>query len=198
MADIEVLAKQEKTDEIIEQMIIQCYPLLMSQLNKFYMYNDPDALSFAYEALYKAIITYNMNGTTKFITYATVCIYNRLGSYLRAVKNRPIDIPLHMPIAESGDELMAIVDSGQYTDLPIIIDDFFSKCDKIIVDMIGSMKNEKHRTILNVWRDSEYDMSHSDIARQVKLSQSYVTQTIHMFRHAFKKKLEDLENGKSV
>lgn len=193
---LEELGKMEKTDEVIELIIIKCQGLLNSQLNKFYMYNDPDALSYAYEALYKAIITYDPNGKAKFITYATVCIYNKLGSYLRATKSKPEDLYLQSTYGDDGCELQDIIDNGERTEAIPEAVAYIQFCDRVIESLIPTIKNVRHRHIIVVWRELGYETSHTDIAKKVGLSQSYVTQTINNFRHTFKKKLEAMEHGK--
>ena len=54
-----------------------------------------------------------------------------------------------------------------------------------------TLTNEKHKSIISLWRDSEYEASMVSIAKQVGVSQPYVSQVINSFKFNLRKKLEE-------
>ena len=67
--------------------------LVYQQLNRFNLREDPDAESFAYEALYKSILTYDKSTGNAFSTYAVCVIANTLRKHLRTLnKKRQLDV----------------------------------------------------------------------------------------------------------
>ena len=53
------------------------------------------------------------------------------------------------------------------------------------------LTNEKHKSIISLWRDSEYEASMVSIAKQVGVSQPYVSQVINSFKFSLRKRLEE-------
>ena len=53
------------------------------------------------------------------------------------------------------------------------------------------LTNEKHKAILSLWRNSEYTASMVSIAKQVGVSQPYVSQVINSFKFNLRKRLEE-------
>ena len=78
--------------------------LIFKQLNKFNLAEDPEAESIGYEALYNAILTYDQSKSVQFSTYASVCIYNALGSYVRTQnKQRQLEVISYNNVAYTED-----------------------------------------------------------------------------------------------
>ena len=71
----------------INEAIEKNKPLVYFHLHKFGLAADPDAYSAALEALWVALKTYDDSRSTAFGTYASVCIYNAIGMYLRKLKS---------------------------------------------------------------------------------------------------------------
>lgn len=189
------LACMDKEQHVIDQMVEKCYPLVVQQLRKFYLYNDPDALSHAYEALYKAIITYEPDGRSQFITYATVCIYNSLGSYLRVLKNAQQAISLHTIISDNGEELMDVVSTDEVIADNVVGEITADLYRSIARQLVTATNNDNQRNVLTMWMESDYEMRHTDLAVKAGMSQSYVTQTINTFRAKMRKELEVIGHG---
>src|SRR5206468_11573714 len=97
---VDALAIMSKTKEVVDELLQLNYGLIDKQLRKLYVENHPDALSFGYEALYNAIMTYDHKKKIRFSTYASVCIYNAIGNYIRKLKSMEATqvISLNAPI----------------------------------------------------------------------------------------------------
>lgn len=179
-------------------MLIQTHSgLVYSQLHRFNLIHDQDAESLGYEALYKAIVDYDESRGTALSTLATVYIYNALGSYLRTMnKQRQLQIVSYNNVAYTDDsEEHEFVDMLA-DELDIERDYVRKEVGRVALEVFDKqydkLTNEKHRAILSLWRASEFSAQTTDIAEQVGVSQSYVSQIINNFKHVLKKKLEDV------
>jgi len=184
----------------IEDCIASNVGLIFVQLKKFNLARDPEAESIGYEALYNAILTYDGVKKTKLSTYASVCIYNALGTYVRTLhKQRQLEVMSYNNIAyaEDGtkhefvDFIQAptnIADDYQHKELC----NFVCKEFQILYD---NLTNEKHRAIAKIWHDSDYEASTVSIAKQVGVSQPYVSQIINSLKNSLRKRLEEYYNG---
>ena len=170
--------------------------LIFKQLKKFNLAKDPEAESIGYEALYNAVLTYDQSKNIQFSTYASVCIYNALGSYVRTLnKRRQLDIISYNNIAYSEDGT-----DHEFVDfLPTPSDveqDFMKKeLHRIVREefqkQYDALTNKKHQVIISLWRDSEYEATMVSIAKQAGVSQPYVSQVINSFKFNLRKKLEE-------
>jgi DNA-directed RNA polymerase specialized sigma subunit len=157
---------------------------------------DPDAESFAYEALWHAAEDFDETKGNKFSTVATVYIYNALCGYMRKLNaKRQLDVV-------SYNALMHLSNGEEHEYLELLVSD--TTVEKDFLDhervryavacyneLVHGVKNEKHRKILAVWRESDFTASATSIADKVKLSQSYVSQTINNFRYQLRKLMEE-------
>ena len=191
---VDFLLSQPKTDDVVNELIILNYGLLNRQLAKFYLYNDPDALSYAYEALYKAIITFDPAKNHQFSTYATVCMYNRIGSYIRSLHNNAVELTYYEEsVNADGSTLLDVIDNGVRADDETIMKDTVIEA-LIIVDDIILTLNSTQRRIAYAWRDSNFVLTHALIAEQVGCTQSYVSQVIKRLNKLIKNKLEEINH----
>lgn len=189
------LLRQPKSEEVLNELIALNFGLLKAQLNKFYLYDDPDALSFAYEALLKAINTFDVSKNNKFSTYATVCIYNRLGSYIRSLHANQVEL-VYYEESVLGDDtpLINVIDSGVRTDLGVIKKDHIVDTYTAVEILVQEMTNPLQRTIIITWRNSGFSMTHENIAKDIGCTQSYVSQVLKKFFKKVKYKLEEIEH----
>ena len=106
----------------IEQLIQDNTGLVYKQLHKFNKAFDDDAVSYAFEALWRAAKTYDESKGAKFSTYASVCIYNEIALYLRKEQQRlkldvvsydnPIEDSTFLYFIKSDDDIeKALVDT---------------------------------------------------------------------------------------
>jgi RNA polymerase sigma factor (sigma-70 family) len=189
------LLNQPKTEEVINELILLNKGLLNKQLYKFYLLNDPDALSFAYEALYKAIITFKPESNNQFSTYATVCMYNRLGSYVRSLHKQELEVVYYEEsVLADGSTLQDVIDNGFRTDAPTLIFDGIVEALIVVDDLILTMRNPLQRCVATEWRESNFTATHETIAANIGCTQSYVSQIIKKLVAKAKHKLGELEN----
>lgn len=173
------LLGEPKTKDVVNELIVLNYGLLNKQLSKFHLLNDPDALSYGYEALYNAILTYNSDRPNKFSTYASVCIYNKLGSYvrtLRAQKNNNI-ISYEIPVGIGT--LADLLESD------IVIDDdlMVSSIHSTLARCYHTLTNSLFKQIIKLWILSEFTMTQVHIADKLGCSQTYVSQVLKQFKY---------------
>lgn len=171
--------------------------LIFKQLKKFNLARDPEAESIGYEALYNALLTYDQSKNIQFSTYASVCIYNALGSYVRTLnKQRQLEVISYNNIAFSDDgtehEYVDFISAD--TDLE---SDFMHRELRMLLvqefnNLYDELTNDKHKSIVSIWRDSEYEASMVSIAKEVGVSQPYVSQVINSFKFNLRKRMEEL------
>ena len=180
-----------KSPEVIEEIFKLNKGLVGKQLMKFGLVGDPDAISLGYEALYNAILTFNTSRNNTFSTYATVCIYNKLGTYVRS-KNTMIrmnTISYDNCIDEDGTTHLDTFESSLTTDELVLQKDSIAYILKCVDECINSIKNPTQRKILLLWRETGFEATHKEIATKLACSQSYVSQTLNKFRKKLKSKM---------
>lgn len=184
--------------EDINMLIQNHLGLVYNQLHRYKLSEDPEAQSIAYEALYNAVLNYDASKGTKLSTLATVYIYNALGSYVRALKSkRQIQtISYNNLIEEDGSNEKHEYLERLSTDEDIEADYINREIGKYAMSMFDTLyaklTNEKHQVILRKWKESEFTAQTKDIAKEVGVSQSYVSQVINNFKFNLRKKLEDM------
>jgi len=170
--------------------------LIFAQLKKFKLAKDPEAESIGYEALYNAILTYDQSKKVQFSTYASVCIYNALGSYVRTLnKQRQLEVISYNNIAFSDDGTdHEFVD---FFEAPTGVEDDYirnERCKLVrqaVQEQYDKLTNEKHKSIILLWCKSGYSMTSVAIAKEIGVSQPYVSQVISNFKFKLKKRLEE-------
>lgn len=195
MKRIEELLLLPKTEEVVTELIELNQGLIYAQLRKFYLEDDLDAISFAYEALFRAILNFEPNKNHKFSTYATVCIYNRLGSYVRSMNTQSIlnTISYNQLINEDDEDGMTILDTFES---PFTTEDEaialygVSSILQVLKECYNTLKNPLHKRIVGAWIESEFEKTHTKIAEEIQCSQAYVTQVLKSFKNTLKNKLE--------
>lgn len=171
--------------------------LVYSQLHKFHLINDPEAESIAFEALLNALRTYDESRNTKLSTVATVCIYNALGSYVRKLnKQRVIETVSYNNIAYTDDseshEFVDMLSTGEDIESNYIRSELYAYTRKAFNELYDTITNDKHKTILKVWNESDFTATTVEISKQIGVSQSYVSQVISGFKFKLRKKLEGM------
>ena len=195
---IEELLLLPKTEDVVTELIELNQGLVYAQLRKFYLEDDPDAISLAYEALFRAILNFEPNKNHKFSTYATVCIYNRLGSYVRSLNTQSIlnTISYDQLINEDDEDGMTILDTFEspFTAEDEAISSYgVSSTLQVLKECYNALKNPSHKSIVGAWIESDFEKTHTKIAEELQCSQAYVTQVLKSFKNTLKNKLEGLE-----
>jgi RNA polymerase sporulation-specific sigma factor len=170
--------------------------LLYKQLAKFGLLRDQDAESLGYEALYNAIDTFDSTKRIKLSTYATVCIYNALGSYLRTkLKKRQLEIISYNAVAYAEDgrnhEYVELMPSKINIEQDYVRKDLCQRTLQEVKRQYSLISNAKQKAIIKVWIDSEYEASTIEIAKQVGISQPYTSQVLSCFKYKVRKKMEE-------
>lgn len=193
---VDKLLTMDKTPEVLDELIALNYGLLMKQLGKFYLHNDADALSYGYEALYNAINTFDGAKNSSLSTYATICIYNRLGSYVRTLNNciNTNTMSYETPVGEDDLVILDTLESPHTADAALLSQVGINNVRLAADRSIAEVTNPLHRAIVATWVESDYTETHSSIAARLNCTQSYVSQVIKKFKNVLKNKLEEIEN----
>lgn len=177
--------------EDINELIRKNKGLVYKQLHKFNLVDDQDANSYAFEALYNAIQTWDSSLGTKLSTYATVCIYNALGCYLRKLnRKRQIDTVSYNNIANDNAEFSDFI-SSQYSLEESVINSIRLKAAYDAMQRLRCKYSGVCLKVFEIWYDSNFSMGATDIAKQLGTSQPYVSQTLARIRADIKKEMGD-------
>ena len=185
------LWQQEMNEAIMEELILTNHGLIYTQLKKFHMAYDKDAYSVALEALYKAVRTFDVSKGFKFATYATVCIYNGLGCYLRNLKNSPDTVSYDATIND-GDSYLSMMSSNNTVDGK---NTYYDRQAVIGIYEILNIEIERlqmkptYKLVLYAWMDSGFVATQEVIAKKVGCTQSYVSRVLKWFKPYIKNKL---------
>lgn len=167
--------------------------LVYAKLHDFHLARDPDAISIAYEALWRAVTTYKSEKNVKLSTYATVCIFNALGSYIRTLnKQRQLDLVSYNKLVdENGTEFLDLFSASTSIEEDYIQQERLMAVNELSDDVFNVLSN-KHKEIVKRWINSDYSATTIEIAKEVGCSQSYSSQAINIYKGQLKKKLEGL------
>lgn len=179
----------------VDDIIAKNKGLVFKQLHKFGLAKDHEAESLGYEALYNAAMTFENEKGIKFSTYATVCIYNALGSYTRTInRQRQLRTVSYYSLSYNSDgdstELLSHLACVQDTEADYLREETCKEIRKLFKQEFDKVTNQKHKKILAAWDESNFTISTSDIARMVGVSQSYVSQVLNNFKYSMRKRLE--------
>lgn len=183
------LFKQENRP--VEELIRLNKRLVYKQLTKFNLLNDHEAISLGFEALFNAVTTFTP-GKSEFSTYATVCIYNRLGSYIRSINTNIHTNTVHYeePINKEGLRLVDILESPTRVESNILIKDEVHSVQEAFNKCYTELTNETQKSIIKTWAASNFTATHVTIAESLGCTQSYVSQTIKRFRISLKGRID--------
>lgn len=183
----------------IDKLIVDNMGLVYQQLHKFNRAYDDEAFSFAMEALMNAAKTYNPKKGYAFSTYATVCIYNGISVYLRALNNkRKID-------TVSYDD--TIIEGENFTYLDVLQDDNTPACEllkdelyqvlwKVFDKLQAELQTPTAKAIIRHWRESDFTLTQSDISKKVGVSQAQVSRILAAFKYKLRKEMEGYINDR--
>lgn len=193
-ARVQLLLQRHLCEDTLNELISLNYGLMYKQLKRFHLLNDQDALSLSYEALFKAINTFDASKNFQFSTYGTVCIYNALGSYVRSIKNTP-DLTYYEATTDNGYSLLETLESEDKSDKPTLVRNGVDNIRIAVSASLLETTNPLHRAIVEAWTMSDFTLTHVKIADQEGCSQSYVSQVIKRFKRSIKNKLEEIESA---
>lgn len=162
------------------------------QLRRFNLLNNQDAESAAYWALYKAITTYNNDKNVLLTTYATCCIYNALGDYMRTQhKKRQLEVLSYDAPMTDDLDFIDVLPGTDSAETVILNKELRSRLVQAVQDVLDGLTNEKHKKIFTMYIHSEFDISATEISKALNISQSYVSQTLAELKFKIRKRIGD-------
>lgn len=167
--------------------------LVYKQLHRFNLVYDQDAESLAYEALYKAILSYNADTGNALSTYATCVIANALRMHLRSKnKKRQLEvISYDEPIADCEDyyrvDTLRHADSTESLILNAELRDKIEEAKLIVLDGL----TDTQRKVILLRYEADNPLTQREIAETLKVSQATVSKAISIFKYRLSKELED-------
>lgn len=179
----------------INDQIAKHSGLIYKQLATFNLLYDQDAESFAYEALYRAITTYNGNAGTAFSTYAVCCINNELRKHLRTLnRKRQLEVVSYdTPL--TSDDSYCLADTLEHPDSveQLLLSDEASR------NILAAFKAEyellipKHKKAIRMFYGYDGKVTQREIAISVGVTQATVSKIVSAFRHRVKLRMEEQE-----
>ena len=186
----------------ISKMIEENKGLVYSAIHKYFLSNEPEAESIAFNALYLAAITYDKDNAShaKFSSYAYVCIQNRLGDLIRKMKNKTSSMTILM------SDIVRNVDN-EYIQERIESDILVSKEDiqlnyekreecryvlEQLYKIIDNTSSVRRKEVLTVWLN-KYNCQCKiiDLATECKCAPSYARKILLETRIVLKAKLKE-------
>ena len=179
----------------VNELILNNKGLVYKQLHRFYLINDPEAESQAFWALHNAIVTYREADGVLLSTYATCCIYNALGCYVRKMHNkRQLDTVSYNAQLYESIEMLDTLPDPTTTEDTVLRTELVMITRKTISSIYANTASDLQKSVLRLYIDSDYNMTATSIAKSVGVSQSYVSQILSEFRNKLKKKMEAYYN----
>lgn len=168
--------------------------LVYQQLARFKLTEDQDAESLAYEALYRAVLTFDEKTGNAFSTYAVCCISNALRKHIRHINRKSqLSVISYDELLPGDDQNACILDMivcANDAETEVLFAEFsdFVKCAWIRV-YNGLVDN--HRSAIRLWYLSGYKMTQREIADSLRISQATVSRALNIFKHRLKLELEE-------
>lgn len=175
-----------------DRLIRENERLAYFHLKKFGRLFDEDARSAAFEGLWKAARTFDASKGASFGTYASVCIYNSIGMYLRKAKRAADHEAMSLEDEISDGFTLADAIPDKHTPESVYL------ASEAIADMhlaysrvFSKTSSEKQREVMRLWYESRGDMTQQEIANTTGYSQSYVSRVISATKHKIRTELEE-------
>lgn len=169
--------------------------LVYMQLSAFNLLYDQDAESFAYEALYRAVTTYNSEAGATFSTYAVCCINNALRKHLRTLsRKRQLEVVSYdAPV--TNDESYCLSDTLEHPDTveQILLSDEASKHILAAFSTEYNLLSPKHRKVVRMFYGYDGKATQKEIATSVGITQATVSKIVSAFKHRVKLRMEEYE-----
>ena len=178
----------------INDQIARHTGLIYKQLVAFDLRHDQDAESFAYEALYRAVVTYKDNMGTAFSTYAICCINNELRKYLRTLNRKrqleviSYDAPLNA--SEESSCLADVLEHPNSVEQMLLADEH----SRYIIESFKAeyrLLTDRHKAVIRMFYDGK--STQKEIATSVGVTQATVSKIVSAFKHRVKLRMEEYE-----
>jgi len=170
--------------------------LVYKQIARLKLFDDPEAESIGYEALWTAAKTFDESKGYKFSTYATCCIYNALGSYIRTLnKKSRVETISYDNIAYTDmngiqHNFLELLEDPNNVEDYLLNKELYAVLRYTIRSIYKNLQNPKHKAIVKEWLQHRCNITTKEIARRVGVSQPYVSFVLRIVRHQIKTKME--------
>lgn len=171
--------------------------LVYHQLHRFNMVGNPDAESYAYEALFKAASTYKPSSGNKFSTYAICVIANSLRMYLRTCNKKNVIVPVsyYTPayIGKNGEELLLVdtIEGPNHAEDHIYAIELRRRITEALRSVYEELPTDNQRSVFRAWVKSDFSMKQRELAQATGLSQAQVSRVLNHTRQQLRLELED-------
>jgi len=174
----------------VQELIEKNKGLVWKQIHRLHLQHDSEAESLGFEALWKAAETFKNEKGIQFSTYATVCIYNALGSYIRTLNTKnKIEFVSYHNTTQEGSEYIDSIATGQSPEDMMTSEERLKHMYSIFEEQ-SLLLNDKQRAIIDNWRESDFTAQTTEIAKVVGVSQSYVSSTLAVFKNRLRIEFE--------
>lgn len=180
-------------DEIVEDNIKLAYYFL----TRFNLLDNPDAESYALEALFKAASTFKPEAGTKFSTYAACVISNSLRMYLRECSKKKVLmlVSYDAPAYASGDgselNLIDILEGPNHAEDAVFADELRKHIGEALRATYDSLTSPLHKDVFKFWVQSDFKAKQREISVACNTSQPNASRILSSIRHKIKQQLED-------
>ncbi len=179
----------------INDQIAQHTGLVYKQLTVFNLLYDQDAESFAYEALYRAALTYDSTAGTAFSTYAVCCINNELRKHLRTInKKRQLDVVSYdAPI--SPNDAYCLADTLEHPESveQTLLSEEASRRIVAAFKAEYELLSAKYKKVIRMFYGYDGKATQKEIATSVGFTQATVSKIVSAFKHRVKLRMEEQE-----
>lgn len=166
--------------DTIDKLIVKHEGLIYYTLDLLNCKHSDEAISIGYEALWRAIQTFDETKGTKFSTYAVTCIRNAIWDMYRAQK----EVLDNECFLEDLQYDIGVLDPLDPPEIPTVYLMVQEAVDEALKKLSG-----KKREIAILWIGSI--MSATAIAQEVGCSQSYASQVISQVKNLIRRELLD-------
>lgn len=180
----------------INDKIAENTGLIYKQLSKFNMLYDQDAESLAYEALYRAILTFDENAGAALSTYAVCCINNALRRHGRNTsRQQRIEVVSYDAPVHGSDGTLCLADILEHPDSvePALIAEETNKQLLLAFKAEYEALSPKHKKVIRLFYRCDGKSTQKDIAKAAGLTQASVSKIVSAFRHRIKVRMEEYE-----
>lgn len=170
--------------------------LVYKQLTAFNLLHDQDAESFAHEALWRAVTTFDASTGVAFSTYAVCCISNELRKHLRTLnKKRQLDVVSYDAPLSSDEDSLRLADilvHPNSVECALISEEDSKRIIQAFKEEYGLL-SPKHKEAIRAFYTRDGKVTQKEIATSVGLTQATVSKIVSAFRYRVKLRMEEQE-----
>ena len=188
------LFKSPLTDESINELIEINMKLVYYRLNAWNLVGDDDALGYGLDGLHTAVLNFDSTTGYAFSTYASVCIFNKIGSQIKKRTTKKGSTMFGCSMLNDKNDHPAFIDySGVDMEHHALQSDKVRALAAQFDETYNELPNANQKRIVKTWKDSDFTMGQVTIAVATNNSQAQVSRVLRRFREKLKIKLEETE-----